>query len=247
MFYFSNVCGKKVLKSDLIRTEHFFTTRESIIKSKEPEYLGAVEQNKKDFCNYLKISDKCFLSPSQTHSANIALAENIKLNYPETDGLLLNSSDIAVFLNFADCTPLIFYDSISNVGAVSHAGWRGTAARIAALTVQKMRKEFGSKPEDISVAIGPAISYCCYNVGEDVYEKLKASVEDFSGLSEIRNGDIFVDLKRINARQLKECGVKNIDIAPFCTCCNNDLFFSYRKENCTTNRHSAVLKLKNRL
>ena len=53
-----------------------------------------------------------------------------------------------------------------------------------------------------------------------------------------------VDLKGINARQLQEVGVEKIDICPYCTSCNNDLFFSYRKENKTTNRHSAVIKLR---
>ena len=49
-------------------------------------------------------------------------------------------------------------------------------------------------------------------------------------------------------QQLIESGVKstNIDICPYCTVCDNNLFFSYRKENATTNRHSAVIKLINK-
>jgi hypothetical protein len=62
-------------------------------------------------------------------------------------------------------------------------------------------------------------------------------------LSEIRNGNIYVDLKNINKRQLEEIGVKEIDVCPYCTVHNNDIFYSYRNENGTTNRHSAVLKL----
>ena len=244
MFYFSEIYGKKVLKSDVIKAEHFFTTRETIIKTKEKEMLSQVKKNRSDICKYLNIPEEGLISPSQTHSSNVVLADATQSDYPDTDGLLLDTSGIAVFLNFADCTPLIFYDEINNVGAISHAGWRGTAARIASKTVEKMNLMFNSKPENISVAIGPAISFCCYNVGEDVYQRLKSSVVDFSGLSEIRQGNIYVDLKRINARQLTEAGVEKIDIAPYCTCCNNDLFFSYRKEKATTNRHSAILKLK---
>ena len=116
---------------------------------------------------------------------------------------------------------------------------------IASKTVQKMVDEYASNPKDLKAAIGPAISFCCYNVGEDVYRKLSASVKDFDGLSEIHQGDIFVDLKGINKRQLVEAGLdeNNIDVCPYCTVCNNNLFFSYRKENATTNRHSAVIKL----
>ena len=244
MFYTCKINNKTVFKSDLIKTEHFFTTRESIIKSKEPEYSDIVEQNKKDICTYLNIPYENLLSPSQTHTSNVQSASIKQKAYPETDGLITASDDIAIFLNFADCTPLVFYDEVKNIGAVSHAGWRGTAGNIATKTINKMIEDFGCNPKNISAAIGAAISMCCYNVGEEVFEKLKATVSDFSGLYEERNGEIFVDLKGINARQIEECGVNKIDIAPYCTCCNNDLFFSYRKENATTNRHSAVLKIR---
>ena len=63
------------------------------------------------------------------------------------------------------------------------------------------------------------------------------------GLFEIRNDKIFVDLKEINKRQLEEIGIEKIDVCPYCTVHNNDLFYSYRNENGTGKRHSAVLKL----
>ena len=72
------------------------------------------------------------------------------------------------------------------------------------------------------------------------------SVANNQGLYEIRNGKIHVNLKEINKRQLEEIGVKQIDICPYCTSCNNDLFFSYRKEGQTTNRHSVIVKLEDR-
>lgn len=244
MFYFDEINEKKILRSDIIHAEHFFTTRETVIKSKDSDYEKIVCENKKLITNYLKIKEENLISPSQTHTSNIEIVHSGKIDYPETDGLILTQNDIGIFLNFADCTPIILYDKIKNIGAVSHAGWRGTAGEIGAKTVGKMVKEFGSKPENISAAIGPAISICCYNVGKEVFEKLKETVENFDGLYEIRNNDIFVDLKEINRRQLEECGVKEIDVCPYCTCCDNDLFFSYRKENATTNRHSAVLKLR---
>ena len=243
MFYFAEINGKKVIKSNLIKSEHFFTTREFCIKSNEQEMQTEVEQNKKEVCNYLNISYDDLISPSQTHTSNIAIVSSNKKDYPDTDGLIIDKPDIGIFLNFADCTPIIIYDEVLNIGAVVHAGWRGTALKIAAKVVDKLVKEYSSDVKNLTAAIGPAIGFCCYNVGQDVYEQLKSTVKDFSSLSEIRGGDIYVDLKTINARQLKECGLLKIDIAPYCTCCNNDLFFSYRRENGTTNRHSAVLIL----
>jgi hypothetical protein len=239
MFYFEEINGKKILKSDLIENVHaFFTTRELCIKSKEND----VEENKKIISEYLKVES--LISPTQTHSANIDIAKVDKFNYPETDGLIVTDNRCGIFLNFADCTPVILYDKKQNIGAISHAGWRGTAQKIAPLTVSKMITEFNSTPEDIVCVIGPAIGFCCYDVGEEVFDQLRKTVSNLENLYEKRDGKIFVDLKNINKRQLEEIGVEKIDVCPYCTVHDNDKFFSYRKENGTTNRHSAVLKLK---
>ncbi len=233
------------MKSDILDgVEHFFTTRESVIKSKEDDFQNLVAGNKKMFSEVLEIAPENFINPSQTHSVNIEAARIGKSDYPDCDGLILTNKEQAVFLNFADCTPVIIYDKKLNIGAVSHAGWRGTAGKISVLTVRKMVEEFGSKLTDLKAAIGPAISFCCYNVGEDVLEKLLSTISDTDGVWENRNGEYFVDLKEINRRQLNEAGVEQVDVCPYCTVCDNDMFFSYRKEQATTNRHSAVLKLK---
>lgn len=244
MFYFDKIKDKTVMKSDLLaEVNHFFTTRESVIKTQDANFEKIVQNNKKDFSNYFGILSENFINPTQTHSTNVEVAQVGKCEYPECDGLILTNKEQGIFLNFADCTPVIIYDKIQKIGAVVHAGWRGTAGKISALTVKKMVREFGSNPCNLSVAIGPAISMCCYNVGEDVLEKLISTVSDKNGIFEERNGQFFVDLKEINHRQLLEVGVEEVDVCPYCTVCNNDLFFSYRKENATTNRHSAVLKL----
>lgn len=244
MFYFEKINGKTVMKSDfLMGVQYFFTTRESVIKTKEVEFQKIADENKKMFCDVLNITPENFINPSQTHSSNVEIAKVGKKDYPECDGLILNNFEQAIFLNFADCTPVIFYDEKLNIGAVSHAGWRGTAGKICEITVKKMCDDFGSKPENIIAVIGASISLCCFNVGEDVLNKLTSTVENSDGVFEKRNGEFFADLKEINRRQLLQSGVERIDVCPYCTVCDNDLFFSYRKENATTNRHSAVLKL----
>lgn len=260
--------NKHILKSDLIKdAEAFFTTRDICICDKTEGTPSSIlpnpgkediKNNKKIIAEYLKISENNLISPTQTHSANIDVAIETRHDYPDCDALILTEKNLGIFLNFADCTPIILYDRKLNIGAVAHAGWRGTAQKIAPLTVEKLASDYGSKPSDIVALIGPAIGFCCYNVGEEVYQKLSETVENFEGLSTIitpsqplphpRKGyiereQIFVDLKNINKRQLEEVGVKEIDVCPYCTVCDNDKFFSYRNENATTKRHSAVLKL----
>lgn len=251
MFYFENINGKRILKSDFIKdVEAFFTTRDLCICDKGVNNLnplpleeGSIKENKTLITNYLKIDEKNLISPEQTHSANIDIAIETRHDYPDCDALILTNKTQGIFLNFADCTPIILYDKVQNIGAIAHAGWRGTAQKIAPLTAQKLVKNFNSKIENIIALIGPAIGFCCYNVGQDVYEKLSKTVSNFEGLFEIRNGEIFVDLKGINKRQLEEIGIEKIDVCPYCTVHNNDLFYSYRNENGTGKRHSAVLRL----
>ena len=50
MFYFDKINGKTIMKSDILDgVEHFFTTRESVIKSKEDDFQNLVAGNKKMF------------------------------------------------------------------------------------------------------------------------------------------------------------------------------------------------------
>ena len=214
MFYFEDFNGTKIMKSDMLtEVTAYFTTRGEV---SFPE-------------------SKRIIHPTQTHSDHVEIVDE-RIDYPDTDGLILTNTEDTIYLKFADCTPLIFYDKENKIGAVSHAGWRGTAAKIGVKTINKMSANFGTKPENIVALIGAAISICCYEVSEEVRDTLLATVENPIGLYEGRN----VDLKGINAQQLREIGVKNIDVCPYCTSCNNDLFYSYRKENGTKERHLAV-------
>ena len=217
MFYFEEINGYKVLKSDLLKgINHCFTTRD--VK--------------------LNIFEEKIISPIQTHSDHVEIIDE-RLEYPDTDSLIITQKNIPIALRLADCTPIIFYDTRNKIGAISHAGWRGTAQKIGVKTIKKMEASFGTKPQNIVAIIGPAIGLCCYEVSEEVKDKLLNSVIDSTDLAK----DKKVDLKQINSRQLEEIGVTKIDICPYCTSCNNDLFYSYRKENGTENHHYAMLML----
>lgn len=230
MFLEKVIDSGRVIYSDLLpEVEHFFTTRESSLNS---------ERNLELTANYLGVGVSELVSPTQVHGENIVFAEVGKSLYPETDSLILTNKEQGIYLRFADCVPVVIYDKVRNIGAIAHAGWRGTVSKIVPKTIIKM----GSVYSDVRIVIGPAIGACCYSVGEEVLDGVSGTVRDISGL--FRDGH--VDLKLANARQAVELGVSedNIDICPYCTSCRNDMFYSYRKENWTLNRHNAVLKLR---
>ncbi len=222
MFYFEEINGYKVLKSDFLEgVNHCFTTRGTTPTLILP-----------------RGEETSIVYPQQTHSDHIEIVDE-RMEYFDTDGLIITKEKTPIVLRFADCTPLVFYDRKNKIGAISHAGWRGTAQKIGPKTLQKMIENFGTKPKDIITVIGPAIGLCCYEVSGEVQDKLLKTVSDTTNLSKKKN----VDLKQINKRQLEEFGVYKIDVCPYCTSCNNELFYSYRKENGTQDRHYAVLML----
>lgn len=232
MFYFDEICGKKVLKSDLLSDiEHFFTTRELCLFSKD-----------EDMSYNRKLVEDCIGEKMATnqpvHGVDIAKVEKGKYFYEKTDALLIEKG--AAFMNFGDCTPLIF--SFGKGAIIAHAGWRGTAQGMAKVSVKRIVDEYGVSVNDVKVVIGPAICGKCYEVGKDVYNALALTVNDMGQGFVQQSEKYFVDLKQINKQQLLECGVEQIDVCPYCTACGEKLFYSYRYEY-TGYRHSAVVKV----
>lgn len=234
MFYFDKIEGKKVVRSDLIKEiDCFFTTREFCLYSKT-ENMAANRMVLEKYIGEKPANNQ------PVHGVNIEKIYDEKKFYEKTDGLLIEEHGSA-FMNFGDCTPLVF--CCDKVAMISHAGWRGTAQRMAQVSVKKLVDDYGFKPKDIKVLIGPTICKNCYNIGEDVYNELYKTVGNPRGLFDIKNGKIFADLKGINKQQLVECGIDKIDVCPYCTACGDELFYSYRYENQTGYRHSAVVRI----
>ncbi len=167
----------------------------------------------------------------------------------DCDGLYTNEKNVPLTLNFADCTPLLFYDPVTRSAAVAHGGWRGTAGNIAGVAIRHLQEAFGAKPADILAAIGPAISKECFEVGGEVIEvfgKLFSESEMERLSEEKENRKYIFDLPAANRLLMIRAGVlpENIEDCQICTWKRNDLFYSYRKEKGKTGRHMAVMILR---
>ncbi|HEX4807509.1 MAG TPA: peptidoglycan editing factor PgeF [Bryobacteraceae bacterium] len=164
----------------------------------------------------------------QVHSDRVFDARGLTNRSCEGDALVSREIGQSIGIRTADCVPiLLLYPEHRAVAAV-HAGWRGTADAILLRTLETMRREFGTAPESVYAAIGPAIQACCYEVGSEVSERFAPLFPEWPAEPGRRN----VDLPEANRRHLMNAGVPNDHIynCGLCTHCHAELFFSYRRE-----------------
>jgi YfiH family protein len=146
---------------------------------------------------------------------------------PATDGLVTDEDAVALTILTADCVPLVLGDPITGRLAVVHAGWRGIAAGIVSQALAVF-----DRPSEIRAAIGPAIGPDHYEVGEDVAEAVGSACP--SGAVTRKEGDrLLLDLPSSIAGILSDGGVASISRTELCTACEEDRFFSYRRDGST--------------
>ncbi len=186
----------------------------------------------------------------QTHSANIKIiGENdVPGKLDNIDGFISKRKDIIIVLKYADCLPIFIMDKKLEIIAGLHSGWRGTYDGILNKAIQKMESEFKSQKDDILIALGVGIKKCCYEVGQDLYDKFskKYSSKLLKGVFEKRNEKLYFDNEILNYNTLKNMGIedKNIIRSNICTFCSNK-FFSYRKEKENDARNAGMIMFEN--
>lgn len=202
--------------------------------------------NQRKYASAIGVDAERIIVPQQSHGnrvvrVGISDAGQGALSYasgiPDTDALITNEPGVTLALHFADCVCVFLLDPVRRAIGVAHAGWRGTVAGVVTEVLAAMSREFGTQPEKVLAAIGPAIGRHCYDVNADVAEAFfKAFPHDervmrFYSLV----GKWQVDLKTANRILLLNAGVKqeNIAVSEDCTCCNIEDFFSHRRDGKT--------------
>lgn len=171
--------------------------------------------------------------------------------FQDTDGLITDEENILLASYYADCVPLFFYSPDLDFIGVAHAGWKGTVEGIATKMVRKFQKA-GANPTTLRVAIGPSIGVCCYEVDERVIHAVTKALSDQQHLDEVsirtKPGRWQLDLRKTNMKLLQKAGVveKNILITQRCTSCDQDYFYSHRRDEGRTGRMVAFIGKKER-
>ena len=250
------------LLADGITAPHCFTTRLGGVSRGSLSSLNIgihrgdlwenVLKNYEILGNALGFDSKNLVLSHQTHTDIVlrvgkeqAGAGLFAPELPECDGLITNEPGIALAVFTADCTPILLHDPVTGAVGAVHAGWRGTAASIAARAVEAMAREFGCRPENIRAAIGPNIGACCFQTDADVPDAmLEAFGEEAKAFITSKAEKYYVNLKEINALVLRRAGVRHIDISTECTVCQCHRFWSHRVTKGDRGSQGAIIVCK---
>lgn len=153
----------------------------------------------------------------QVHGAEVAIVgkDDPAKTWPDVDGLITGDAGVLLGIYVADCGAVYVSDPVRRVLALLHSGKKGTEGNITGRAIAMMQEQFGSRPEDLVVALAPCIRPPAYET-------------DFA--AEIR-------------RQVLAAGVPESQWTDSGACTSRDLekYYSYRVEKGSTGRMLALL------
>ena len=250
------------LTADAITAPHCFTTRFGGVSEGYLESLNIgthrgdapenVLKNYRVLADALGFDPACVVLTKQTHTDVVRLVGKQHMGAglfaPELepcDGLITNEKGVALVAFTADCTPILLHDPVTGAVGAVHAGWRGTAAAIAAKAVDAMVENFGCRRENIRAAIGPNIAQCCFETDADVPNAMLQRYGSAAQAFIRQKGEkYYVNLKEMNALALQQAGVREIEISPLCTACNPNRFWSHRVVGNNRGSQGAIIVCK---
>lgn len=230
-----------------------FTTRHSGFSNEPYKSLNLalhVEDNEKKVLKnrhvvskVLGYKENSLTCAQQIHGTSIQLVDDKSVGAGSTDyatslkgidGLITDKANVPIGLFFADCLPVVLVSSSPKIVAIAHAGYKGIISGIINKLIKKISVRV--QPKEMLAFLGPSIGSCCYKVNE---RRVKRFSKAFPSI--VKESDKALDLKAIASYQLYKAGLDpaNIFCSSYCTCCNSDLFFSYRKSK-VTGRQAAI-------
>ena len=228
------------------RARHLFSTRQLEL----PADPAVRRVNLDLFASDLGVAPSSLVRARQVHGRAVLVAGEASgsMDLQDADAIVSDVPGTACVVQVADCVPILIGSGVRGVEgsartavvAAVHAGWRGTAAGIAAEAVRALVR-LGADPSTLVAAIGPSIRACCYQVDARVRDAFAAEpLWPAAEASFAPDGPDHwrLDVAGINRRLLEDAGLRpdHIFDSGLCTACDLDRFYSYRVEGAGTGR-----------
>jgi YfiH family protein len=148
------------------------------------------------------------------------------------DGWITTVPGILLTVTIADCVPIYLVAPGRGV-ALLHAGWRGTAGRILARGVERLKAESGCVAAEIVMHCGVAICGPCYEVGSEVMSGCGAPADG--------EGPWHIDLRERLSDQAEKLGLNQVTTSGWCSAHDRASFYSHRASGGTDGRMVAYI------
>jgi YfiH family protein len=164
----------------------------------------------------------------------------------KADAVYSSEPGIACCIATADCLPVLMTNLAGDRVAAAHAGWKGLAAGVLEHTLGK----FSCGSEEVIVWLGPAIGPCHFEVGAEVKTRFTKAVKretailmDEFFVPSKNPGKFMANLYGLASLMLNQLGVTNISGGDFCTYCQENEFYSFRRQ-ANTGRMASLIYIK---
>tara|TARA_B110000444_G_scaffold259207_1_gene302241 strand:+ start:1480 stop:2241 length:762 start_codon:yes stop_codon:yes gene_type:complete len=179
----------------------------------------------------------------QVHGHDVALVNKAGPTLV-ADAALTTRPNLVCCVQTADCLPLFVAAVDGTEVAVIHAGWKGLASGVIESTISRM----STSVSKLAVHLGPAIGPCHFEVGSEVRDCFLAAADSSSLASAMEAcfvisknpGKFMADLYAIARLKLLALGIDKISGGDYCTHCDDELFFSYRRDGVTGRMLNAI-------
>ena len=177
------------------------------------------------------LGSQVIISLKQIHSDRVHVVDGSwdGKQIVQGDGMVTMEPDIALGVLGADCAPVLFLDPVKQIVGAAHAGWKGAVLGVTDRVVETMCS-LGSNPDNIKVAVGPAIQRESYEVGAQFYENFSSlSSMNCHEFFDFRNNTVYFNLPAYILKKLACAGIKSRESLGIDTYGNEAEFFSYRR------------------
>jgi polyphenol oxidase len=196
----------------------------------------AVESNRVRVASSLGVGVDQLLFMNQRQGSNVVVVDGPWPGEPpEADAVVTTSTDLALAVLVADCTPVLLVDQLAGVVAAVHAGRPGMMSGIVGRAIDAMT-DLGAR--SIRATVGPSVCGRCY----EVPESMRAQAANISPAASTTSwqGTPAIDVAAGVVEQLRARSV-TVQWIPGCSRESEDLY-SYRRQH-RTGRYAGVVRL----
>ena len=180
------------------------------------------------------------ISLNQLHSDKVILFSQKKelTKKFSGDAILTKQPNLVLTVSVADCVPIFLVNPKEKIVGLIHSGWKGSLLNIVSEALKYAKEGWNAHAKDFFALLAPSIQNCCYEIGKEM-----AILFDEKFINNSSKNNSKLDLPGLNITQLLKAGVKRKNIFQIrdCTCCKNQIFYSYRKERENAGRMMAFI------